>query len=75
MSMMVKVGTPSRYISMVAPERMEWVPMSSGWKPTRFLPNFSATERSFLRTVEELIIFSFLSRNIVLTVVSALVTG
>ena len=75
MSMMVKVGSPSRYIAMAAPERMEWVPMSSGWKPTQSLPTFSAAERSFLRTVDELIVFSFMSRNIVLTVVSALVPG
>ena len=75
MSMMVKVGTTSRYIAMASPERMEWVPMSSGWKPRRSSPNFLAVERSFLRTVEDFIVFSFLSSNIVLTVVLVLVPG
>ena len=75
MSMMVKVGTLSRYIAMAAPEQMEWVPMSLGWKPRRSFPTFLAAERSFLRTVEELIVFSFPDRNIALTVVSALVPG
>ena len=68
-------GTLSRYIAMAAPERMEWVPMSSGWKPRRYLQTLLEAEQSFLRTVEELIVFSFPSSNIVLTVVSALVPG
>ena len=59
MSMMVKVGTLSSYIAMEAPERMEWVPMSLWWKPRRSSPTFSTAERCFLRTVEELIVFSF----------------
>ena len=75
MSMMVKVGTPSRYIAMAAPKQMEWVPMLLGWKPRRSLPTFLAAERSFLRTVEDLMVFSFLARNIVLTVVSTFVPG
>ena len=75
MSMMVKVGTPSRFIAMVAPEWMEWVPMSLGWKPRQSLPTFSAAEQSFLLTVEELMVFSFPARNIVLTVVSEFVPG
>ena len=75
MRMMVKVGTLSRYIAMAAPERMEWVPMLSGWKPRRSLPTFSAAEQSFLQTVEELIVFIFPARNIVLTVVLAFVPG
>ena len=73
MVMMVKVGTPSRYIAMAAPKRMEWVPMALGWKPRQSSPTFSAADRIFLRTVEELIVFSFPARNIVLTVVLALV--
>ena len=73
--MMVKVGTPSMYIAMAAPERMEWVPMSSEWKPRQYSPTFSASEQSFFWTVEELMVFSFLARNIVLTVVSAFVSG
>ena len=52
MSMMVEVGTPYRYLNMEAPERMEWVPMLSGWKPRRSLPTFSTAEQIFLRTVE-----------------------
>ena len=75
MSMMVKVGTLSRYIAMADSERIEWVPMSLGWKPRRSSLIFSAAGKSFLRTVEELIVFSFPSRNIVLTVLSALVPG
>ena len=75
MSMMVKVGTLSRYIAMEAPKRMEWVPMLSGWKPRQSSLTFSAAEQSFLRTVEELMVFSFTARNIVLTVVLAFVTG
>ena len=70
MIMMMKFGTLSRYIVMAAPKRMGWVPMLSGWKPIRSLPTFSAAEQGFLRTVEELIVFNFTSRNIVLTVVS-----
>ena len=57
--MMVKVGTPSRYIAMAAPEQMEWVLMSLVWKPRQSLLTFSAAEWSFLRTVEELMVFSF----------------
>ena len=75
MSMMVKVGTPSRYITMAATKRMEWVLMSSGWKPRQSLPTFLASERSFLRTVEEWMVFSFPASNIVLTVVVVFVPG
>ena len=75
MRMMVKVGNPSRYITMAAPKRMEWVPMSSVWNPRQSSPTFSAAERIFLRTVEELMVFSFPARNIALTVVSAFVPG
>ena len=53
MSMMVKVGTPSKYIAIEAPERMEWVPMLSGWNPRQSSPTFLAAEQSFLHTVEE----------------------
>ena len=60
---------------MAAPERMEWVPISSGWKPRQSLPTFLAAERSFLRTVEELMVFIFPARNIVLTVVLVFVPG
>ena len=60
---------------MAAPERMEWVTMSLGWKPRRSSPTFSAAEQSFLRTVEELMVFSFPARNTVLTVVLEFVTG
>ena len=73
MIMMVKVGTPSRYIAMADPEKMEWVPMSLGWKTRQSLPTFLAGEQSFLQTAEELIVFSFPGGNIVLTVVSALI--
>ena len=38
MIMIVKVGTLARYIAIAAPERMEWVPMSSGPKPRISLP-------------------------------------
>ena len=75
MSIMVKVGTLSRYITMAAPERIECVPVALGWKPRRSLPTFSAAERIFLWTVEELMVFSFLPRNIVLTLVSAFIPG
>ena len=75
MRMMVKVGTPPRYIAMAAPKRMEWVPMLSGWKPRQSSPTFLAAERSFLRYVGELMVFAFPARNIVLTVVLAVVPG
>ena len=74
-SMMVKVGTLSRYIAIAALERMEWVPILLGWKPRQSLPTFSAAEKSFLLTVEDLMVFSFPARNIVLTVVSEFVPG
>ena len=44
MVMMVKVGTPSRYIAMAALKRMEWVPMSLGWKPRQSSPTLLAAE-------------------------------
>ena len=75
MRMMVKVGNLSRYIAMASTERMEWVLMLSGWKPIQSSPTFLEAEQSFLQTVEELIVFSFPARNIVLTVVLALVPG
>ena len=49
--------------------------MFSGWKPKRSLPNLSAAEQIFLRTVEELMVFIFTARNIVLTVVLVFVPG
>ena len=60
---------------MADPKRMEWVPMLSGWNPRRSSPTFSAAEQILLWTVEELMVFSFLARNIVLTMVSAFVPG
>ena len=52
MSMIVKVGTLSRYIVIADPERIEWVPISSRWKHRQSLPTFWVAEQIFLRTVE-----------------------
>ena len=36
--MLVKVGTPTRYMSMMAPDLIEWVPMSKDLKTRVSLP-------------------------------------
>jgi len=65
--MIVKVGTPARYMAIAAPDRMEWVPMSSGSNPNLSTPTFFAAERSFTRTVADEMVAIFPSTKIVLT--------
>ena len=73
--MMVKVGTPARYMAMEAPDLMEWVPMSEGLKPRVSSPRSCAVERSLERTVVEVIVLSSPLMRMVLTVESSFVPG
>ena len=73
--MMVKVGTPARYMAMAAPDLMEWVPISEGLKPSLSSPRSCAAERSFERTVVEVIVLSLPLTRMVLTVESSFVPG
>ena len=73
--MMVKVGICARYIAIAPPERMEWVPISSGLKPRMASPTSLAAERSLTRTVAEEIVDDLPLVKIVLTVVLSLHLG
>ena len=73
--MIEKVGTPARYMAMAAPDRTEWVPMSSDLKPNLSSPTPSAADRSLFRTVVEEIVESLSSTNMVLIGVFSSVPG
>ena len=73
--MMENVGTPSRYMAIAAPDRREWVPISSLVKPSFSSPMTDAAERSLFLAVLEDIRRSRLLSRMVLTVVSADVSG
>ena len=73
--MIEKVGTPARYMAMAAPDRTEWVPMSSDSKPNLSSPTPSAAERSLFRTVVEEMVESLSSTKMVLTGVFSSVPG
>ena len=73
--MIVKVGTPARYIAIAAPERMEWVPMSLGSNPSFSSPMRCPADCSFVRTVLDVIVRSLPLIRIVLTVVLVSVPG
>ena len=72
---MMKVGTPARYMAMTAPDLMECVPMSAGLKPRVSSPRSCAAERSLERTVEEEIVLRSPLMRMVLTVESWFVPG
>ena len=72
---MVNVATSARYIAMAAPERREWVPISSALNPSFVSPSVLTADRSFDSMVDEEIRASLLSTRIVLTVVEGSVLG
>ena len=49
--MIENVGTPSKYMAIAAPDRIEWVPMSSFGKPSLFSPIAPAADRSLFLAV------------------------
>ena len=75
MSIIVKIGTLSRYIAMAAPLRMEWVPQSSALKPRTSSPMIVTAARNLSRIVLEETKRSLLLKKKVLTGVSFVVPG
>jgi hypothetical protein len=75
MSMMVKMGTLSRYMAIAAPLWMEWVPQSSALKPRTSLPMIVTVALILCRMVLEEILQSLFRNQKVLTGVSLFVPG
>ena len=73
--MIVKVGTSARYIAIAAPDRTEWVPMSSGLNPSLSSPSDLAADRSLANIVEAEIVASLSFTRMVFTVEDSLVFG
>ena len=59
MSMMVKTGTPARYIAMAVADRSEWVPMSVAEHPRVSLPMHVTTAQILVRRCLEVTWSSF----------------
>ena len=59
MSMMVKTGTPARYMAIAAADRSEWVPTSVAEYPRASLPMHVTTARMLMRTCLEVTQSSF----------------
>jgi hypothetical protein len=74
--MMVKTGTPARYIAIAAPLRAEWRPNRFGWKPSLPSPIEVAASLRHLRSCGPVnwSLDPSLCKN-VFTVVSVLVDG
>ncbi len=73
--MMVYTGTPARYISIAAPNRREWAPISFGSKPRCTLPMEADAAPSAVSIWRDEICSSLLWRQIAQTGVSSVVPG
>ncbi len=75
MSMMVYNGTPARYISIVAPEQRECVPILLGLKPRQAPPMIAQADQSDAITWPDVICSHLPLRQFVQTEVSSVVPG
>ena len=72
--MIVKTGTPARYIAMAAPDRIEWVPTSPCAYPSLASPRNDTVAQMQSRSILDVMAIIFpLSRWTVFTGVSGLV--
>ena len=73
MRMMMKAGTPLRYMAMTAPDLMDWVPMSLGSKPSMDFPSRFAEGQNLVRTVDKVMVVSCPLTRMALMLVSDVV--